>query len=449
MENSSSSLKVKTSIRAILALAVPISISKLIPEVNYLINASFVGHLGTVELAVVGIVGVYYLIFAAIGYGLNSALLSIMSRKAGEENKEEMASMLAHGMVIAIILALIAIGITWLWFGPLLQVLHLDNQVIALATSFINVRIIGLIFLFALNAQISYVISLQRTRFLVWIAFIESAVNVFLDYGLIFGHFGLPELGFVGAAYASVAAEVIGLLAVWIILSQFIGEKISFRYLSLNNLKLVFSQGFPLMSQYAISTGSWWVFFLLISRQYTVSEQAISQVMRNFFGLSGIFTWSFGSVTNTIISNLIGQGKSELIFTILKKIQTISLVGVCIYIIGINFFSEEFLSIFGQDAIFMDEAKLLLGVVSMAIIIQTFGVIWLNGVVATGMTKVVFWIEFVGIFMYMLYIFIVIDRLALPFPLAWMSEWLYWTVMMAMSIWYLRRGDWQKGLKIY
>ena len=45
------------------------------------------------------------------------------------------------------------------------------------------------------------------------------------------------------------------------------------------------------MSQYAISTGSWWVFSLLISR-YTVSEQAISQVMRNFFGLSGIFTWS-------------------------------------------------------------------------------------------------------------------------------------------------------------
>ena len=39
-------------------------------------------------------------------------LLSIMSRKAGEENKEEMASMLAHGMVIALILALIAIGVT-------------------------------------------------------------------------------------------------------------------------------------------------------------------------------------------------------------------------------------------------------------------------------------------------------------------------------------------------
>ncbi|HMU04760.1 MAG TPA: hypothetical protein PJ990_14100, partial [Saprospiraceae bacterium] len=69
----STSLKVDTSVWGIILLTLPISMAKLIPEINYLINATFLGHLGSVELAMAGITGVYYLIFSALGYGLNNA----------------------------------------------------------------------------------------------------------------------------------------------------------------------------------------------------------------------------------------------------------------------------------------------------------------------------------------------------------------------------------------
>lgn len=48
----------------------------------------FLSQLGVKELGLVGLVGVYYLIFSAIGYGLNNALLAIMSRRAGENNRD-------------------------------------------------------------------------------------------------------------------------------------------------------------------------------------------------------------------------------------------------------------------------------------------------------------------------------------------------------------------------
>ncbi|MFZ1703307.1 MAG: hypothetical protein WAT79_03115, partial [Saprospiraceae bacterium] len=90
------SLKVDASVKGIILLTIPISLSKLVPELNYLFNAVFLSRLGVKELGLVGLVGVYYLIFSAIGYGLNNALLAIMSRRAGEENPDAIFRTLWH-----------------------------------------------------------------------------------------------------------------------------------------------------------------------------------------------------------------------------------------------------------------------------------------------------------------------------------------------------------------
>lgn len=83
---------------------------------------------------------------------------------------------------------------------------------------------------------------------------------------MIFGHWGFPEMGFNGAAVASVISECIGMCTVMFIIYSLDIKKISdhsgFQY-RFQKLKLVFTQGFPLMSQLAISTASWWVFLFL------------------------------------------------------------------------------------------------------------------------------------------------------------------------------------------
>jgi MATE family multidrug resistance protein len=61
-----------------------------------------------------------------------------------------------------------------------------------------------------------------------------------------------------------------------------------------------------------------------VSKNYTFEEQAVSQSMRNLFGLGGVFSWAFGSSANTIISNLIGQGRQNEIFKIINKLSIIS-----------------------------------------------------------------------------------------------------------------------------
>jgi putative MATE family efflux protein len=447
------SLKVDTSVWGIILLTLPISMAKLIPEINYLINATFLGHLGSVELAMAGITGVYYLIFSALGYGLNNALLAIMSRRAGEENRNEIFSTLWHGLLLSTGLATLFMIGTWLFVHPLMVMVGIDPEAAKMASDFLNIRVCGLFFLYSLQMQNAYLISLQQTKYLIIIALIQSSLNLALDYGLIFGKLGLPEMGFNGAAYASVISEFIGMLTIIVLIR---GLRISSKFnikpvytFSIKTIKLVFTQGLPLMSQYAISTGSWWVFFILISRNYTYSEQAVTQAMRNLFGLSGVFSWAFGSSANTIISNLIGQGRAEEIFDIIRKMSIISFTGMFVFVSILNIYPSLFLDLYGQGDDFVSSGIGPLRVVSLAMLILCIGVIWLNAVVATGKTKIVFYIELVGIISYLVYVWLVTEKLGLGLEVAWMSEWVYWGIMFLLSYIYLKRGKWQEGLTYY
>jgi multidrug resistance protein, MATE family len=453
MESPQSSLKIDTSVKSILLLTLPISLARLIPELNYLINAAFLGHLGGKELALAGITGVYYLIFAAIGYGINNALLAIMSRKAGEEDRNEIFVTLWHGMIMAIGMALVFIVGTWIFLRPILAYTGIEPQGAQMAASFLDIRIVGLLFMYALQMQNAYLISLQQTKYLVVIALVESLANIFFDYGLIFGHYGMPALGFNGAAYASVLSEVVGMLTVYL-LTRWLRISTRFKIkpnytIRRDKLKLVFTQSLPLMCQLALSCGSWWVFYLLISRNYSYPEQAVSQAMRNLFGLTGIFSWAFGSSANTIISNLIGQGRADEIFYTIRKMCILCFAGMFIMFVFLNLFPTAFLHLFGQDAAFENIGIGPVRVVSVALLILCMGVIWLNAVIATGNTKTVFWMEFTAISIYLVYIYVVLEVLHLSISIAWMSEWLYWSVMFIISYVYLKFGKWREGLTYY
>jgi MATE family multidrug resistance protein len=447
------SLKVDTSVKGIILLTLPISFSKLIPELNYLFNAAFLGHMGSKELAMAGITGVYYLIFSAMGYAISTALLAIMSRRAGEDNRDAIFSTLWHGLLVGFLIAFCTIGLTYTGIDSLLVLSGVDREGAEMAGSFLKIRIWGLIFLYAYQTQNAYLISLQKSSWLLYGALGTALINIVLDYALIFGEFGLPELGFNGAAYASVISEFAGFAIVFMVIYL---SDITRKYNIHKNWKfikgtfnLVFTQALPLMGQYAISTASWWVFFIFVNRNYSVTEQAVSQAMRNLFGLSGVFTWAFGSASNTIISNIIGQGKLDEIFKTLYKITLISVVGVLFFVAVMNIFPSAFLSLYGQDDMFLKEGVGPLRIVTMAMVFLCIGIIWLNAVVATGKTVIVFWIELVGIVSYLLYIWLVMEVFHASHSMAWMSEWLYWTVMMVLSVGYLVWGNWRKDLQSY
>src|ERR1043165_10244976 len=98
-------LQVQITNRQILKIALPIAASILVPQVNFITNNIFLGGLGEQPLAVAGITGVYYLIFATIGFGLNNGLQSLISRRAGENRPEEIGKLFTQGIYMSLCIA--------------------------------------------------------------------------------------------------------------------------------------------------------------------------------------------------------------------------------------------------------------------------------------------------------------------------------------------------------
>jgi multidrug resistance protein, MATE family len=448
MEGTTKTYTVAISNRDILRMALPISLAILVPQINFITNNIFLGHLDQsgYALSTAGITGVYYLLFAVIGQGLNNGLQALIARRAGEGRIGEIGKLFSQGMVIALGLSCVGILLT-LTLAPVVLSWSLHSGAVRdQAISFLRIRIWGLPFLYIYQMRNALLVGTNQSKFLVYGTLAETGVNVLLDYGLIFGHFGLAAMGFNGAAYASICAEAAGLLVVYGVINvRGIGRDLQlYRHWRPDRkiTRLILVQSSPLVFQYTISIAAWNFFYMLVEH-HGRQALAISNTMRNIFGLFGVFVWAFGSTTNAMVSNIIGQGKEERVRELIGKILNWS-VGIAVVIaVSLNLFPGLFLSLYGQDASFSQAAVPVLRVVSTALIMMSFSVIWLNAVTGTGNTKVNLLIEFVTIVFYSIYVYIVLEVWHCSLVVGWMSEWLYWGCMFTMAYFYMRTGKWK------
>src|SRR3954463_15856472 len=122
-------LRVQITNGQILKIALPIAAAILVPQINFITNNIFLGGLGEQSLAAAGITGVYYLIFAVIGNGLNNGLQSLIARKAGENKPKEIGHLFFHGVWISIIVAFVGILLTCT-IAPIILRATIHNSVI-------------------------------------------------------------------------------------------------------------------------------------------------------------------------------------------------------------------------------------------------------------------------------------------------------------------------------
>lgn len=439
--------RVSVSNRQILKIALPIAAATLVPQLNFIINNVFLGHLGEEQLAVAGITGVYYLIFAVIGLGLNNGMQAIIARRAGENKIEAIGNLFAQGVRISFALAILGILLTWI-VVPFILKHTLHNALhVEMAVKFLRIRIFGIVFLFLYQLRNAVLVGTNQSKYLIIGTAAESIANVFFDYTLIFGKFGLPQLGFNGAAYSSIIAEFTGLMAIYFVIRiKGIDKQLhlfqSWKYDKSNTL-LIFRISAPLIAQFCLSIVSWEFFYILIEHHGSM-DLAISNIMRNIFGFFGCFTWAFAAATNTMVSNIIGQQMHDKVIPLIKKIMLLSLLFAgCVFLL-INIFPVVFLSFYGQGQTFIQHGIPVLRVVSTALLLMSVSTIWLNAVTGTGSTQVNLVIEFVAIIMYCIYSYLTLEQWHLPITIGWGSEWVYWITLFIPSFWYINSGKWRK-----
>ncbi|MEO5891343.1 MAG: MATE family efflux transporter [Ferruginibacter sp.] len=440
-------LKVKVTYKQILSIALPITLAILIPQVNLLTNNIFLGNLSTEALGNAGITSVFYLIFAVAGNGLNSGMQSVFSRYAGSGDTGAFRIILGQGMRVSLQFAAAGIFVTWFVAPYIMQRVAAPGSY-PMEMSFLKIRILGLPFLYLFQMGNAFLVSSLNSRYLMIGFIIEALLNILLDYLLIFGNWGFPKMGFNGAALASIISEAVGFAVVFIVLyktglQKQYGLLKNYTYDKTKTNEIV-KVSAPLILQYVISVSTWFAFFILIEDR-GVAAKAISNTMRNVFGMVGVFVWAFAATCNNMVSNLMGQKKEDKVILAISKIMLLSFSCCVVMCLIVNIFPGEFFGLFGQDKKFVAEGIPVLRMVSIGLLFMSIGNIWLNGITGTGKTRMNLAIEIVSLIMYMSYTWVFMKVHYISLAVAWSNELVYWTTIFLCSFIYLKSGKWKTG----
>ena len=432
-------LRIKPSSKQILSIAMPITIAILVPQLNLLINTIFLGRLDTVSLGNAGITGVFFLIFSVAGFGLNNAIQSALSKYAGAGKTEYFSVIITQAIRICLQYALVFMLFTWV-IGPIILRAVLDPSSVEINISFLKIIVFSLPFLYLFQLGNALLIASLNSKLLLIGFLVQAVLNIVFDYLMIFGTDYFDGLGFNGAAYATIIAEVGAVLVIYLVLlRKGLIKKFTlfsnFRYdkpitRELQNLAV------PLMGQYMMSVTTWLIFFILIDDKGALAK-AISNTVRNVFGVAGIFVWSFASTCNTMVSNIVGQKKPELIMPLIWKICFWGFAFCSFFIAIINIFPEYFFNLFGQGDEFLKESIPVLRIVSLGLLLMCFANIWINGITGIGHTRVNVLIELVGVIVYLAYTWYVMKVDYTTLARAWTNELVYWITIFFISYLYM------------
>lgn len=275
-----------------------------------------------------------------------------------------------------------------------------------------------------------------------------SVSNIFLNWVLIFGHFGFPALGIQGAAYASNFAEFLStgimLIGLHVLKLRKKNHLLYFSAISKNIIVKITNLSFPLVVQTLIGLAAWIIFFTLIEKMGK-AELAISNNVKQIYTLLGIPTYALASSTNTIIGNLVGQKKIDEIIPTLKRIILISSVCIAIFTLPTFLFPVQLLGLISEESLIQHSIYPLF-VALIALQLYGFSTILFNCIASIGASLHSLIIETITIFFYLAFIYLIFYVLEVNLTIAWTTEWFYWGSLALLSLAYLSLVNWRKRI---
>lgn len=428
----------------ILGLAVPIILGMASQNVLNLVDTAFVGQLGDVALAAVGMGGFANWLLAAFLIGLGSGVQATASRRLGEGKEDETAFGLNAALVVAAALGVPAAALGVAFAPELFALLNDDPAVISVGGAYLGARLLGLPFVAANFSFRGFWNGTNRPRnYLITLVFMH-AINVALDYGLIFGHFGLPEMGAAGAGYATSISLVCGtgLYGVLGLLQARENGFLSSRKLG-EVLPVVVRLSVPAGFQQVVFSAGFVVFFV-IAGEVGTAALAASNVLVNLALLCILPGLGFGLAGASLVGQALGAGDRDDARRWGYEVLSLGMVVMGVIGLLLALFPRTWLGIFIVD----NPETLELAVAPLIILglyqlVDAVGVVLFNILVGVGDTIAALKLNLFAqwlMFLPLVYLFSVV--LGYGVIALWIGMGVYRLLLAALALWRFRGGAW-------
>ncbi|RLG79609.1 MAG: MATE family efflux transporter [Thermoprotei archaeon] len=372
-------------VATMLWLAWPMILAEIITISYNLIDAYWLGKLGKEAFGAPTVSWPMIMLFHSVGFGLTSAGVAIISQYHGagdRETAEKSAGMLmAFSLIVGSVL--MALGIA---ASPLiLSLIGIPEDIYPLAVSY-SITIFAGEFITILGFTFTTIAnSFGDTRTPTLYNAISAVTNIVLDPIMIFGLFGFPKLGVVGAALATIMSRSIVALAgiYYLFVKGFHGIKIRRKHLLIEKwwLKSIFRIGIPLSIQMSGNALGFTVMTSIVSRFGTVVVSAYGLAIR-VIDIIQAFTWGLMRA----VSIMIGQNIGAENYSRAREIAKLSLIFVFTALLAgsipIYLWRTQLISFFIDDPEVIVVGSKLIEVFVWSI--PFFGVFFIGNAIARG-----------------------------------------------------------------
>ncbi|MCL8006502.1 MATE family efflux transporter [Gelidibacter japonicus] len=316
-----------------LNLAAPVMLGMLGHTFVSLVDNIMVGQLGAAELAAVSLGNSFVFIAMSIGIGFSTAITPLVAEADTENNFKKGKSALKHGLFLCTALGIV-LFLLLLLAKPLMYIMDQPEEVVKLAIPYLDLVAFSLIPLIVFQAFKQFSDGLSLTKYPMYATIIANIINVVLNYLLIFGKFGFPEMGIVGAAIGTLISRVVMVFFIWWVLkardkSKAYFTNIKIFVLEAPMIKKVVNIGFPSAMQMFFEVG---IFTSAIWLSGTLGQnpQAANQIALNLSSMT--FMVATGLSVAAMIR--VGNQKGLRNFTELRRIAiSIFLLGVILAVV--------------------------------------------------------------------------------------------------------------------
>lgn len=206
-------MRTSDHVRALLRIGLPLIGGHVAQFGIGLTDTVMLGWYSVEALAAVVLGSTFFFVIFILGSGFAIAVMPLVAEADAEGDEQALRRVTRMGLWLSVIFGVVVQPLFML-SGPILLSLQQAPDVAELSQAYLRIAGLGLVPALLVMVLKSYLAALEHTRVVFWVTVAAVPVNGVVNYGLIFGNWGLPEMGVRGAAIASILVQFVSLAGV-------------------------------------------------------------------------------------------------------------------------------------------------------------------------------------------------------------------------------------------
>jgi multidrug resistance protein, MATE family len=361
-----------------LRLAYPIILGMLGHTLIGIVDNFMVGNLGSTELAAVSLGNSFIFIGLSLGIGFSTAITPLVSEADAEKDDNKIRTIFHHGLLLCTILGIV-IFVLIVLSKPIMNLMDQPEAVVKLATPYIDWVAFSLIPVVIFQGYKQFADGLSQTKYSMYAIYLANVVHFFFNYVLIYGVWGFPKLGILGAALGTVISRIMMLVFMHFILRKNAAFKryfknFSFKEIKKSILKKIIDLGLPsamqMLFEVTLFTAAIW-----LSGSLGKNSQAANQIALTMASTTFMFAMGFSVAAMIRVSNQKGLRDYKKLIVVARSIFLLTIMFETVFglffVISHNYLPHLFLNM-NDSAQTLDNMEIIIIASKLLLVASVF-----------------------------------------------------------------------------